>query len=115
VETQEYGDMSKREERAESAATGFSGEGAGAMAGPSGAATANGATGPTGAGATDVATPPHETGARSPPNAIRIFVDGEFVAVRIATELRAAGIRRPWPALERVRAQTLKALSVDNT
>jgi hypothetical protein len=32
-----------------------------------------------------------------------------------ATELRAAGIGRPWPALERVRAKTLKALSVDNT
>ena len=52
------------------------------------------ATGTTGASATDAATPPHETGARAPPNAIRIFVDGGFVAVRIATELRAAGIGR---------------------
>ena len=60
--------------------------------------------------------PPHpHNGTRAPPNAIRIFVDGGFVAVRIATELRAAGIGRPWPALERVRAKTLKALSVDNT
>ena len=76
--------------------------------GAAGAAASDGATGPTGAGPTDAATPPHETGARAPPNAIRIFVDGGFVAVRIATELRAAGIGRPWPALTHAR-RNLKA------